>query len=502
MYTRFLFTAIVLTFVVAAPGILRAQSPEHLSLPADGSKIFSAPTDAGIRYRITVEGTYSMWPQFKDCHGVDAVYVYDVPQAEYDAFRWPPKSLVPIPHWVGDPTEWGYDIIRLSFRRHKGFRIDNEPLPNTGFNATSHRYQVEKMGTGRPFTFQVLDSNYNILDEKVIPRYEDNCGSLKLTVERITPTPEINICDIEAICKDGRVVGLKLWAGIFEVDSTQPGGKRNSLKSISPQQIAIVDNGYVRCDIDSISCAAPAGQIAVGLVVDRSESMGAPISTSDQTERMTASKQAITHFVDNMRTGDSAFVLSFSTDIRLDQNWTADHQKLKTAIATLQPDSKTAFYKAVLAGLEKAATSSAPRRALIVLSDGYKHRHDTVERHDAGCRPHAEHPGLHPGARAAQRRSGQAGAHEDGIDRRGFRRKVLRGPSGIDAGFDLSEDRRVPDQRGLLRHLFSHIGLHTGHAEIPPHHLCAVRHRDHDESDQLCLSHLFPGFRRGYSGRA
>jgi hypothetical protein len=42
--------------------------------------------------------------------------------------------FVTMPHWVGDPQSWrfppvelGMPVYEISFRKHKGFRIDDEP---------------------------------------------------------------------------------------------------------------------------------------------------------------------------------------------------------------------------------------------------------------------------------------------------------------------------------------------------------------------------------------
>lgn len=88
-------------------GKLYGQFPFRTVLKANSGQVIVTPkTDSLKKYRITVQGTYSQWTGFKDCHGVDAVWVYDVPQEEIDNFRFPPKTVlgqpfVEIPHWVG-----------------------------------------------------------------------------------------------------------------------------------------------------------------------------------------------------------------------------------------------------------------------------------------------------------------------------------------------------------------------------------------------------------------
>ncbi len=364
---------------------LYTQKIETLTIPPDGSIIKSQITDTNATYTITIEGTYSMWPQFTDCHGVDAAYVYDVPQEEIDNFRWPPQKItvgnlvipfVELPHWVGDDKVWrfppaqiGMPIFELSFRKYTGFRIDGEPLPNTGFQPLTHRYQIEKRGTGKPFEFQILDSNYNILKETVIPRYEDNCGSLKVTIEKIEEEG-LKICDIKPICKDEQIIGLKVLASIFLQDTASLSGKLNILQFINPKQIGVVENGIFRCDIDSIKCDISVGSIAIGLLVDRSGSMSLPISENDQTIRMDALKKSISDFIDNLRDIDSVFVMSFSETIILEQDWTNDKNALKSAINKLQPDKFTAFFGGLLQALNKLSISPNPYKYLIVLSDG------------------------------------------------------------------------------------------------------------------------------------
>ena len=380
---RSLLLSVLVFFLLSVSSY--GQVTEKLDLISDGNIFLSQPTKANDLYRITVEGTYSMWPQYADCHGVDGLYVYDVPQEEIDAFRWPPKSFkianievpfVEIPHWVGDeklysfpPKEILTPLFDLSFRKYLGFRIDDEPLPNVGLNTATHRYQIEKVGNGQPFKFQILDSTFNIIQEKVIPRYEDNCGKLIVTIEEVNPEKDINICDVGTICVDNVIVGLRLSAAIFAADSTKTSGKKNLLKEISLNQLGIVYNGEFICDIDSIVCERTI-PISLGLLVDRSTSMRGAISTTDQTPRIDASKSAIGSFIDKLKPQDSSFVMTFANDITLDQDWTNDKTKLKTSVNNINPNGLTAFYDAVLEALDKVSTSASPVRALVVLSDG------------------------------------------------------------------------------------------------------------------------------------
>lgn len=370
--------------------LVSAQFPAKITLNSNGEIQKSAITQSGKKYRITIEGTYSMWPEFSDCHGVDAAYVYDVPQKEIDDLKWPPKEIkigplkipfVEIPHWVGDDKVWAFPppqlgtaLFEISFRRHKGFRVDGEPLANSGLNLISHRYQVEKIGTGKEFEFQIIDSNYSIAENKIIPRYEDNCGSLKINIECIdcidSSNEDLNICDVNPICEDGIIKGIKLQASIFKQDTSNPNGRKNIISEIPLEQIGLVENGRFICSPDSIICGERLDAIALGLLIDRSGSMNGPISEYDDNLRLDASKNAINNFIDKMLVKDSAFIMSFSNNISLDHDWTNNKTNLKNTVSNLNASGTTAFYGAVLQALEKVSKSANPKRALIVLSDG------------------------------------------------------------------------------------------------------------------------------------
>lgn len=261
LFRRLFFVAtFLLAFLVVQSSF--AQFPVTIKLDSKSPDVkFTSVTQKGKKYLITVSGTYSQWPQHNG-YGVDAAYVYDVPQEEINALRWPPKEItipiigtkvkiLDIPHWVGDPTDYpAKDLIqyipglqvRINFRGYLGFRINGLPLdPAPKFDTVTHRYQVEMIGDGNPFKFQILDSTYSIPQEKVIGRYEDNSGSLNVLVEE-EKTNDLNICSLDPILDaNKKIIGIKLQASILQLDSNSTTGKRNLLTDAS--QLAIHENG-------------------------------------------------------------------------------------------------------------------------------------------------------------------------------------------------------------------------------------------------------------------
>ncbi len=359
-----------------------AQFPATLTLDARSGAVIESPlTRIDARYRITVQGTYSQWSQFRDCHGVDAVWVYDVPQEEVDALRWPPETIlgqtfVEIPHWVGDSTSYAFPpagmgmrpLFEISFRKYLGFRVNGEPLAARPLEKTLHRYQQERAGTGERFRFQILDSTYNVSLGKVIPRYEDNCGELVVTIEEIVEK-DINICDIKPVVVNGETVGVRVDAAVFQRDSSAVDGRRNIL--ISQDQLGIIDNGRFVCP-DSLVCdSGRTTPLSIGLVIDVSGSMQEPVDYDGiQISRLNAVKRTLHNFMRTLQPGDSLFLLTFSTSIVLSQDWAADTGKIGRAIDALQPLEYTSLHAALIRGLQKTAANPGSGRVLIALTDG------------------------------------------------------------------------------------------------------------------------------------
>lgn len=375
-------TIALLAIIVCTGTSLYAQFPVTLQLEArSGGILTSPPTKRDARYRITVSGSYAQWPQFPDCHGVDAVWVYDVPKEEIDAYRWPPASIlgtpfVTLPHWVGDSTVYAFPpkglalnpLFELSFRKYLGFRINDEPLPAMKLDATFHRYQHTIAGTGDVLRFHILDSTYNVALGSVIPRYEDNCGGLTVVVEEIL-NKDINICNATPIKNGNDVVGIRIDASIVSLDTTSLTGTRNEL--ISQEQLGIVADGKFICP-DSLVCnTARTEPVSIGLVVDISGSMNEEIIYNGKyVSRIEALKSSIHSFMRKLKPGDSLSLIQFNSNVVLSQNWTTDTAQIGRAIDKLVAEEYTAFYRALIMGLDKLATHARPRKALVALTDG------------------------------------------------------------------------------------------------------------------------------------
>lgn len=374
--------AIALCALLGAALPLLAQFPVTLQLPAgSGQPVLSPPTRSDARYRITVTGTYSQWPQFADCRGVDAVWVYDVPQEEIDAYRWPPKTVlgrpfVEIPHWVGDSTRYGFPpsglgippLFEISFRKYLGFRINGEPLPPMPLDPVFHRYQHVMSGTGSELSFRIIDSTYNVAQGAVIPRYEDNCGMLTVVVEEILPS-DVNICDAQVITQGSQTIGLRIDASIVQLDSNTLSGTRNAF--LNKEQLGVVADGKFICP-DSLVCdTSRTVPISICLVVDVSGSMLDDVRYDNvMIKRIDALKRSIHAFMRRLKPGDSLCLIQFNETVRLSQNWTADTTRIGTALDRLVAAGYTAFYQALIQGCRKLAAHARANKALVAITDG------------------------------------------------------------------------------------------------------------------------------------
>ncbi|MFZ9815086.1 MAG: VWA domain-containing protein, partial [Candidatus Kapaibacteriota bacterium] len=267
-------------------------------------------------------------------------------------------------------------------------RMDGQPInPRyaVSFEAgNSYTFQVQ--GTGKPFSFNILDSIESVTLERIIPGYSDNVGSLVITIE----DKIVQFCDkpMEVKDKDSVLVALDISVGVFVKDSQSVSGRRNILRTGHPEDLAIFHN--VGCDTDtnntnanssfflcptSIICEQKKEKgVALAMVLDRSGSMMDFISPNDGRIRIAAAIEASTQFVDRLGPKDEAMIISFSDFSTVDQTWTNNKFLLRDAINKLNPNGFTAMNEAVIRAIDSVRKNPNPNRAIILLSDGGNNR--------------------------------------------------------------------------------------------------------------------------------
>jgi Ca-activated chloride channel family protein len=70
-------------------------------------------------------------------------------------------------------------------------------------------------------------------------------------------------------------------------------------------------------------------------------------------------------------TNDEYFLIVFSDKLKVNTDFTTDLRSLRTKLLTVNSKGSTALYDAIYAGLDKVKAGTNPRKALVVVSDGY-----------------------------------------------------------------------------------------------------------------------------------
>jgi VWFA-related protein len=102
--------------------------------------------------------------------------------------------------------------------------------------------------------------------------------------------------------------------------------------------------------------------VSIALVVDNSGSM--------YRKRPSVNKSAL-DLIEASNPQDEAFVVNFSDEAYIDQDFTADVKKLRDGLSHIESRGGTALYDAVVASADKlAADAKRPKQVLILITDG------------------------------------------------------------------------------------------------------------------------------------
>jgi hypothetical protein len=394
------FFAIWILLLISSPWTHAFEEATFTLQANDPSIIRTEKTIKGQSYTITVSGTYSMWPEFT-AYGVDAMYIYHVPSKQLISGFWPMETYtppVPILKIYELPLGVDYDsvipnnaqLIRISNeyrmqtyslknlihpRSHIGFRFNNVPLKNylpenRAFRNGAHTYSFTWIGDGNEISLQILDSIISRTERGVSPGYSDNSGSLTVKIEK---TKNLVVCDVQPKQLTDSTFEIEVDVAVF-TDSLIGDSKNRFDTGL----VAVFENDYFLCP-DRIECAIKQemqDSLAIGLLIDRSGSMLLPIdSLTDQTIRIEAIKTAANNYINTMQGADESFLMSFSTFVTLDQDWTSNKTLLSNAVNSLVASDWTSLYEAINLGIDKVRKNPKPVKAIILLSDGADQHH-------------------------------------------------------------------------------------------------------------------------------
>ena len=130
---------------------------------------------------------------------------------------------------------------------------------------------------------------------------------------------------------------------------------------VDPNQIQLSENGKPMSTKDA-GGPGEIGPLTTLLVMDVSGSM-------IQAGKLNGAKKAARAYVEQMRPGDQAGLVTFNTEVRYVQTLTTDRKMLTTAIDRLNAYEDTAMFDALAQGTQ-ILKNVAGRKAIIVLTDG------------------------------------------------------------------------------------------------------------------------------------
>jgi Ca-activated chloride channel homolog len=101
--------------------------------------------------------------------------------------------------------------------------------------------------------------------------------------------------------------------------------------------------------------------VSIGIILDMSGSM------SDKVERL---REAVTQFCEAANPEDEFFLITFSDEPRLAEDFTTSSQEIEKELLFNQPKGRTSLLDAIHMGLRKMKDAKYGKKALLIISDG------------------------------------------------------------------------------------------------------------------------------------
>ncbi len=136
---------------------------------------------------------------------------------------------------------------------------------------------------------------------------------------------------------------------------------RNSINNLADTNFVAYEDGILQKGLTVTPLGSHPIPISVGLVIDRSGSMGG--------QPLTDAKNAASLFVDSLKQNDRAAIISFDNQVYINQTFTSDKTVLKNAISNITANGATAIYDAAFSALDLTSLE-LQRKTIILLTDG------------------------------------------------------------------------------------------------------------------------------------
>lgn len=152
---------------------------------------------------------------------------------------------------------------------------------------------------------------------------------------------------------------LKVEVNLVNLTATVVDKEDRAVANLQKQDFAVYEDGVPQ-DI-SVFHNDDRVPVSVGILFDTSGSM---IDKIDEVQ------DAVIHFINTTNPEDDIFLIRFSSDVSLVQDFTGDRLLLRQAVGRLYPEGSTALYDAIVEGLQHLQGGKHKKKALLLITDG------------------------------------------------------------------------------------------------------------------------------------
>ena len=170
--------------------------------------------------------------------------------------------------------------------------------------------------------------------------------------------PAVALCQTPDGSDPVRIATIKVDVDMVVVNATVTDRDNHPVTGLEPEEFQLWED-KVEQHIEFFS--EEQVPLSVGIIFDVSGSME---------DKIAAARDAAVLFFKLGSSADEYFLIEFSEEPKLIQDWTTDITKLQNRLIVTVPEGRTALYDAVYLGLEKLKTAQNGRKALLLISDG------------------------------------------------------------------------------------------------------------------------------------
>ena len=152
-------------------------------------------------------------------------------------------------------------------------------------------------------------------------------------------------------------IGVKVE--LVSLYATVHDGRGKIVTGLSQDDFKVYDND-VRQPISQFSREYM--PLSIVILLDTSGSMSG--------KKLENAKKSLSRFLDRLKPGDEAMLITFDSRPHVVQSFTRDLDRIRRSIRRLDGNGSTALYDAILTGLKESADGHNRRHVLLLLSDG------------------------------------------------------------------------------------------------------------------------------------